>query len=211
MNFEPQYKRLRNKVALITSTSGAGLVTAKRFAAEGADVIVAARPAELAGSVRRDLERVATVIELDVASEQNVARLFTTLGRRHGRLDILFLNAGSVSAFDDAWNLNVRSLWLALKHAMPLLADGAAVIVDTSIVDQPGFEAGLAYGATQGALRSIVRIAARELSGRNVRVNGISLKTSARSSEDVANAATFLASRESSFLTGAELAAGAIA
>ena len=114
-------KRLRNKVALITSTTGAGLATAKRFAAEGAEVIVAGRDAENIESARRELDRLANVVELDSADEQNVARLFATLGRKHGRLDILVLNAGSVAGFDDSWSLNVRGLWLALKHAIPIL------------------------------------------------------------------------------------------
>ena len=110
-------KRLRNKVALITSTSDGALAAAKRFSAEGAEVIV----------IGRD-------VTVDPTDEQNVARLFATLGRKHGRLDILFLNAGSLTA-----------PWLALKHAVPILSDGAAVIVDTSTL------------------------------GRNVRVHGISL------------------------------------
>lgn len=204
-------KRLRNRVALITSTSGAGPAAAKRFAAEGAEVIVTARSAEAVATARRELNGVASVVELDVADEANVAKLFTALGRKHGRLDILFLNAGSVAAFDETWSLNVRGLWLALKHAIPILSEGAAVIVDASIVDQSDFEAASAWGATQGALRSIVRIAARELAGRNVRVNGISLGPSARSADEIASAATFLASRDASFITGAELAAGGVA
>jgi NAD(P)-dependent dehydrogenase (short-subunit alcohol dehydrogenase family) len=138
-------------------------------------------------------------------------RLFEKIGRRHGRLDVLFLQACPVAAFDEMWSLNVRGLWLALKHAIPILSDGAAVIVDTSIANQSGFEAASAYGATQGALRSIVRVAARELAGRNVRVNGISLGPSPRSADEIAGAAAFLASRDSSF-TGAELAmAGGLA
>ena len=196
-------KRLRNKIALITSTTGAGLATAKRFAAEGAEVIVIGR------SPATELDGLARIVDLDTSDEQIVARFFETLGRRHGRLDILFLNAGSSAAFDDDWSLNVRSLWLALKHAIPILSDGAAVIADTSIVSQNGFEAASAFGATQGALRSIVRIAARELAGRNVRVNGISLGASPRSADEVASAAAFLASRDSSRITGAELAGAA--
>ena len=201
-------KRLRNRVALITSTSGAGLAAAKKFAAEGAEVIVIAGSAD--AKMRRELDGFATIVPLDAADETSVGSLFTTLGRKHGRLDILFLNAGAVRAFDETWSANVRGLWLALKHAIPILSEGAAVIVDTSIVDQSGFEAASAWGATQGALRSIVRIAARELAGRNVRVNGISLGASPRSADEVASAAAFLASRDS-LITGAELAAGGIA
>jgi NAD(P)-dependent dehydrogenase (short-subunit alcohol dehydrogenase family) len=201
-------KRLRNRVALITSTGGAGLAAAKKFATEGAEVIVIAGTGD--AKARHELAGVATVIELDAGDEAKVAALFTTLGRKHGRLDILFLNAGSVAAFDEAWSVNVRGLWLALKHATPILSEGAAVIVDTSVVDQSSLEAASAWGATQGALRTIVRIAARDLAGRNVRVNGISLGASARCADEVASAATFLASRDS-FITGAELTVGGLA
>ncbi len=229
-------KRLRNKVALITGgTTGIGLATAKRFAAEGAEVIVTGRNPETLEAARRELGDSVKVVESDASNEQKVARLFETVGRRHGRLDVLFLNAGmakiaplaeaSVADFDEMWNLNVRGLWLALKHAMPILSNGAAVIINTSVGNQKGFEAASAYGATKGALRSIMRIAARELAGRNVRVNAISpgpieesldpfLRDAIShvplgrmgSPDEVASVATFLASRDSSFITGTELA-----
>jgi NAD(P)-dependent dehydrogenase (short-subunit alcohol dehydrogenase family) len=240
-------KRLSNRIALITGgTTGIGLATAKRFAAEGAEVIVTGRNPETLAAARRELGDTVKVVESDAANAQSVARLFQDLERDHGRLDILFLNAGiarfapladaSVADFDDMWNVNVRGLWLAMQHALPLLAEGAAVIVNTSVVNQKGFEAASAYGATKAALRSIVRIAARELAGRNVRVNAISpgpiqtpifgklgmpeaslneFLTNAvthiplgrmGTADEVASAAAFLASRDSSFITGSELA-----
>jgi len=240
-------KRLRNKIALITGgTTGIGLATAKRFASEGAEVIVTGRNPETLETARRELGNTVKVVESDASDEQKVARLFETIGRKHGRLDILFLNAGiarfaplaeaSVTDFDEMWRLNVRGLWLALQHAIPILSDGAAVIVNTSVVNQKGFETASAYGATKAALRSIVRIAASELAGRNIRVNAISpgpietpifgklgmpqetasaylaeLATRVPlgrigSADEVASAAAFLASRDSSFITGTELA-----
>ena len=144
-------KRLRNKIALITGgTTGIGLATAKRFASEGAEVIVTGRNPETLEAARRELGNTVKVVESDASDEQKVARLFETIGRKHGRLDILFLNAGiarfaplaeaSVTDFDEMWRLNVRGLWLALQHAIPILSDGAAVIVNTSVVNQKGFE-----------------------------------------------------------------------
>lgn len=201
-------KRLRNKVALITGgTTGIGLATAKRFAAEGADVVVTGRNPETLEAARKELGDRAKVVESDAADEQKIAKLFETIGRKHGRLDILFLNAGIANAdFDDMWILNVRALWLALKHAIPILSEGAAVIVNTSVAHQQGFEAASAYGATKGALQSIVRVAARELAGRNVRVNAIS-PGPIETPDELASVATFLASRDSSYITGSELAA----
>ena len=240
-------ERLKNKIALITGgTTGIGLATAKRFVAEGAEVIVTGRNPETLEAARRELDGIAKVVESDAADERKVAWLFETIGRKHGRLDILFLNAGiakfaplaeaSLSDFDEMWHLNVRGLWLALQHAIPLLSEGAAVIVNTSVVNQKGFEAASAYSATKAAVRSIVRNAARELAARNVRVNAVSpgpIETPIfgkmgmtpesldeflshatsqiplgriGSADEVASAAAFLASRDSSFITGTELA-----
>jgi NAD(P)-dependent dehydrogenase (short-subunit alcohol dehydrogenase family) len=236
-------KRLNGRIALITGgTTGIGLATAKRFAAEGAEVIVTGRNPDTLEAARRELDGLVKVVESDAADERKVARLFETIARKHGHLDILFLNAGiakvatlaetSLSDFDELWNLNVRGLWLALQHAMPILSDGAAVIVNTSIAGQKGIAGQGAYAATKAALRSIVRTAANELAARNVRVNAISpgpietpilgkmgvadtfrIDVSARvplgrlgSADEVASAAAFLASQDASFITGAELA-----
>ena len=129
-----------------------------------------------------------------------------------------------------------RSRFLALKHALPILAEGAAVIVNTSVADQKGMAGTAAYAATKAALRAIVRTAAGELAGRKVRVNAISpgpietpilgktglagpeleafRKDVARhvplgrfgAAQEVAGAAAFLASPDASFITGTELA-----
>ncbi len=240
-------QRLKNKIALITGgTTGIGLATAKRFAAEGAEVIVTGRNPDTLEAARNELNGSVKVVESDAADERKVAQLFETIRRKHGRLDILFLNAGiarfaplgeaSVSDFDDMWNVNVRGLWLALKYAMPILSEGAAVIINSSIANQKGIEGSSAYSATKAAIRSLVRTAARELAGKNVRVNAISpgpietpifgklgLPPDAfegfrkdaishiplgrfGSADEVASAAAFLASTDASFITGAELA-----
>lgn len=241
------HQRLENKIALITGgTTGIGLATAKRFAAEGAEVIVTGRNLETLEAANQELNGSVKVVESDAADERKVAALFEIIRRKHGRLDILFLNAGiarfaplteaSVSDFDAMWNVNVRGLWLALKHAVPILSEGAAVIVNSSVANQKGIEGSAAYSATQAALRSLVRTAARELAGRNVRVNAISpgpidtpifeklglppdtlddFRTEVTShiplgrfgsADEVASAAAFLASQDASFITGAELA-----
>ncbi len=240
-------QRLNNKIALITGgTTGIGLATAKRFAAEGAEVIVTGRNPDTLESARQELNGSVKVVESDAADQRQVAQLFETIRHEHGRLDILFLNAGiarfaplgaaSVSDFDDMWNVNVRGLWLALKYAMPILSEGAAVIVNSSVANQKGIEGSTAYSATKAAVRSLVRTAASELAGRSVRVNAISpgpietpifgklglppdafesfrMDTISHiplgrfgSADEVASAAAFLASPDASFITGAELA-----
>ena len=167
-------QRLKNKIALITGgTTGIGLATAKRFAEEGAEVIVTGRNPETLEAARQQLNGSIKVVESDADDERKVAKLFETVARKHGRLDILFLNAGiarfapladaTLADFDAMWNLNVRGLWLALKYALPILSEGAAVIINSSIANSKGIEGTTAYSATKAALRSLVRTAAREL------------------------------------------------
>ena len=240
-------RKLENKVALITGgTTGIGLATAKRFAAEGARVVVTGRNRETLEAARKELGDRAEVIESDAGDEKQIAQLFEGLAKTHRRLDVLFLNAGiakfaplaeaSVKDFDAMWTLNVRGPWLALKHALPLLAEGANVIVNTSVVNQKGLAGAAAYAATKAALRAVVRGAATELAARKIRVNAISpgpietpifgklglsknavddfLKDAATriplgrigAAEEVAGAALFLASADASFITGSEIA-----
>lgn len=240
-------RRLESKIALITGgTTGIGLATAKRFAEEGAEVIVTGRNPETLELARRELNGRVQVVESDAADERQIRELFDSIARTHGRLDVLFLNAGiakfaplaeaPLSDFDAMWDVNVRGPWLALKHALPILAEGAAVIVNTSVANQKGMAGTAAYAATKAALRAIVRTAAGELAGRKVRVNAISPgpietpifgKIGLPSQElaafledvpthvplgrfgavqEVASAAAFLASEDASFITGTELA-----
>jgi NAD(P)-dependent dehydrogenase (short-subunit alcohol dehydrogenase family) len=240
-------RRLEGRIALITGgTTGIGLASAKRFAEEGAQVIVTGRNPETLALARRALDGRVQVVESDAGDERQVAELFASIARSHGRLDVLFLNAGiarfaplaeaSVSDFDAMWDVNVRGPWLALKHALPILAEGAAVIINTSVAGQKGMAGTSAYAATKAALRAIVRTAAGELAGRNVRVNAISpgpIETPIfekmglpaqeleafrqdvptrvplgrfGAADEVASAAAFLASKEASFITGTELA-----
>jgi NAD(P)-dependent dehydrogenase (short-subunit alcohol dehydrogenase family) len=240
-------RKLENKVALITGgTTGIGLATAKRFAAEGARVVVTGRNRETLEAARRELGDRAEVVESDAGDERQIAQLFEGLTRSHRRLDVLFLNAGiakfaplaeaSVKDFDAMWTLNVRGPWLALKHALPLLSEGAAVIVNTSVVNQKGLAGAAAYAATKAALRAVVRGAATELAARKIRVNAVSpgpietpifgklglsksaadefLKDAATriplgrigSADEIAGAAVFLASEDASFITGSEIA-----
>jgi len=240
-------RKLENKVALITGgTTGIGLATAKRFAAEGAKVIVTGRNRETLEAARKELGDRAEVIESDAGDEKQIAQLFEGLAKTHRRLDVLFLNAGiakfapladaSVKDFDAMWSVNVRGTWLALKHALPLLTEGATVLVNTSVAGQKGLPNAAAYSSTKGALRALVRGAANELAERKIRVNAISpgpietpifgktglsraqtdefLKGVASqvplrrvgAADEVAGTAVFLASADSSFITGSEIA-----
>jgi NAD(P)-dependent dehydrogenase (short-subunit alcohol dehydrogenase family) len=239
--------RLENKVALITGgTTGIGLATAKRFVAEGAQVLVTGRNPETLEAARRELGGRAEVIQSDAGDEAQIAQLFADLARTHRRLDVLFLNAGIAKLaplsealpadFDAMWAVNVRGTWLALKHALPLLSEGATVLVNTSVSNQKGLPGSAAYAATKAALRGMIRVAAAELAGRKVRINaispgpietpifgkmGFSAEAAARflaripsmvplgrmgSADEIAGTAAFLASDDAAYITGSEIA-----
>jgi NAD(P)-dependent dehydrogenase (short-subunit alcohol dehydrogenase family) len=239
-------KRLENKVAVVTGgTSGIGLAAAKRFLEEGARVIVTGKNQETIRLAEKELPG-ASVISSDAGDEGAIRKLFDHLKATYGRIDVLFLNAGiakfgslsdaPVDEFDLMWRVNVRGPWLALKHAQPLLNDGASVVINTSVVHLKGMIGTSAYGSTKAALRTIVRGIAAELAPRKIRVNAVSpgpidtaifdklgwpqsalddfaqaVKSKLFLSrfgtpEEVANAALFLASDEASFITGVELA-----
>src|SRR5438874_13125513 len=117
--------KLENKIALVTGgTTGIGLATAKQFAKAGATVIVTGRNPETLAAAKKDLGNTAEVVSSDAADPSSIAELFAGIKRKHGRLDVLFLNAGiakfapfsdaSIDDFDRMWNINVRGPWLAL-------------------------------------------------------------------------------------------------
>ncbi len=176
--------KLQDKVALITGgTTGIGLATAKRFAAEGATVVVTGRNPDTLAAAQRELGERAEVVKSDAAKDEDVAELIAGIRAKHGRLDVLFLNAGvalfgpvaeaPVDDFDTMWRVNVRGPWLTLQKAIPLLSEGASVIFNTSAVNTKGVPGASAYSSTKAALRSIVRVSAAELAGNKIRVNSI--------------------------------------
>lgn len=177
-------KLLTQKTALITGgTTGIGLATAQRFIAEGATVIVTGRNPETLAAARDTLDT-PNVWASDAADPDAVADLFGRIRESFGTLDVLFLNAGvaqfaplsdsPTELFDRQFAVNVRGPWLALKHAGPVLADGATVLLNASAVHGKGLPGSTAYAASKAALRSLVRTSAAELAPRGIRVNAIS-------------------------------------
>lgn len=177
--------RLNNKVALITGgTSGIGFSSAKRFIDEGATVILTGTNPETLKAARAELGEKAQVVQSDASKEEDVKNLFEQVVREHGKIDVLFLNAGiarfapweqhSVADFDRQFEINVRGPWLAIKYGIPALNDGASIIATTSAVNQMGLPNASAYSSTKAALLQLVRTAAAELSPRGIRVNAVS-------------------------------------
>ena len=238
--------RLAGKVALVTGgNSGIGLATAKQFVNEGAYVyITGRREAELAAAVKEIGSNVAGV-QGDVSNPADLDRLFAQIQQEKGRLDILFANAGiakyaalgtvTEELFDSIFGINVKGLLFTVQKALPLLPDGASIILNASVVGSKGLPANSVYSATKAAVRSFARTWTSDLKDRRIRVNAISpgaidtpgLSDLLGSSEvgqqrmkmlstviphgrlgvpdEVAKAVVFLASDESRYVTGAEL------
>ncbi len=240
--------RLDNKIAVITGgSSGIGLATARRFIADGAQVIITGRNQEALNEAIAELGTAATSVRGDVANLEDLDRLFTEVGEQFGRIDILFANAGiaplapfeavTEKDFDTLFNVNVRGLFFTVQKALPLLAKGASVILNASVVAQTGFPNTSVYSATKAAVRSLGRTLAAELAPRGIRVNVVSpglTKTPfwgkvglseadvaafgasvveqtplgrAGRPEEIAAVAAFLASDDASYFTGADLVA----
>ncbi|WP_405833874.1 SDR family oxidoreductase [Streptomyces sp. NBC_01176] len=238
--------QLTGKVAIVTGgTTGIGLATAKRFAAEGAQVYVTGRrKAELDAAVQ-DIGSGAVGIQGDIADLADLDRLYAAVEQDGRRIDVLFANAGggefarleevTEEHFDQTFGINVRGLLFTVQKALPLLNEGASVIVPGSTAAASGAEAFGVYAATKAAIRSLARTWANELKGRGIRVNVIvpgpidtpgitGLAPDAEQAgqlkghlagqvplgrlgrtEEVASAVLFLASDQSSFTTGSEL------
>ncbi len=177
--------KLNNKVAVVTGgSSGIGLSTAKRFVADGAQVVITGRDQEALDAAVAELGDRATGIRGDVANLEDLDRLFAQVQTQFGRVDVLFANAGiapfvpfeavTEEHFDSLFNINVRGLFFTVQKALPLLSERASVILNASVAAQSGIPNTSVYSATKAAVRSLGRTLAAELSPRGIRVNVVS-------------------------------------
>jgi len=160
--------KLEGKIALITGgNSGIGLATAKQFVNQGAYVFITGRrDPELAAAVN-EIGKNVTGVQGDVSNLGDLDRLFAQIKREKGRLDIVFANAGvakfapvgkiTEELYDSIFNINVKGLLFTVQKALPLLPDGASIILNASIVGSKGFSANSVYSATKAAVRSFAR------------------------------------------------------
>ena len=166
--------KLEGKIALITGgNSGIGLATAKQFVNEGAYVFITGRrDPELAAAVK-EIGRNVTGVQGDVSNLGDLDRLFAQIKREKGKLDIVFANAGVATYsplgqiteehYDSIFNINVKGLLFTVQKALPLLTDGASIILNASIVASKGFAANSVYSATKAAVRSLARTLTTDL------------------------------------------------
>lgn len=178
-------QRLKDKVALITGgSSGIGLATARLFAAEGALVIVTGRrQAELTTAVSL-LGDNAIGIQGDTSRAADLDHLFARIREVHGRIDVLFANAGvgeflplgaiTEQHFDTTFAVNVKGTLFTVQKALPLMPDGSSIVLNASIVSVKGYPAFSVYSATKAAVRSFARSWAVDLKERKIRVNAVS-------------------------------------
>lgn len=174
--------KLLNKIALVTGgTSGIGLATAKRFAAEGAKVIITGRrEAELNAAVDA-IGHGAKGLRIDSSKLGELDTLFAEIQAKYGQLDVVFANAGGGSMvpmgqitedhFDDTFNRNVKGVLFTVQKSLPLLAKGASVILTGSTAASTGTAAFSVYAATKAAVRSFARNWILDLKDRNIRIN----------------------------------------
>lgn len=238
--------RLKGKTAVITGgNSGIGYATAKLFLEEGAKVIITGRREDAVKEAVRSLGPGAHGIVSDAGKMDNVKSLPKKVSDISATIDILFANAGvalfapfdqtSEQLFDDTFDINFKGVFFAIQGLLPMIPEGASIILNSTILVHSGLETSAAYSASKSAVLSLSKTLAIELAGRNIRVNTISpgpINTPIYSklgmeeeavqqfaagvlakvplkrfgeAQDVANAALFLASPESGFMTGTEI------
>jgi NAD(P)-dependent dehydrogenase (short-subunit alcohol dehydrogenase family) len=238
--------RLDGKVSLVTGgTTGIGLATANALVKEGAHVYITGRRERELTTAVQQIGGNATGVRGDVSTARDLDRLFEQIRDEKGRLDILFANAGiaryaalgniTEELYDSIFNVNVKGVLFTVQKALPLMPDGASIILNASVVGSKGLSSNSVYSATKASIRSFARTWTTDLKHRGIRVNAISpgtidtpglnnLLASGEAGEqrrkmvasaiplgrfgrpdEVAKTVVFLASDESSYIAGAEI------
>ena len=238
--------RFEGKVAVVTGgNSGIGLATARRFQEEGAKVAISGRSRKTLDEAVKTIGNGVLAVQADVSKLEEVDKLYAEVSQKLGKIDVLFVNAGvakfvplaetSESTYDEQFDINIKGAYFTIQKALPLLNDGASIILNTSVADSKGTAGASAYSATKAALRSLARTAAAELAERGIRVNTVApgpivtpifersglpkeaIDEFARGivdqvpmkrfgqPEEVAGVVAFLASGDASYITGVEI------
>ena len=238
--------RLTGKVALVTgANSGIGLAIAKRFSAEGARVFMTGRRQEALDKAVAEVGGDARGIQGDVSNLSDLDRLYATIRDEAGVIDVLVANAGggefaalgdiTEEHFDKTFAINVKGTLFTVQKALPLLKDGASIVLTGSTAAVTGIPAFSVYSASKAAIRNFARSWILDLAPRKIRVNVLAPGSTSTpgwhnlapsndvhegmvssveattplgrlgNPDETASAALFLASDESSFVNGSEL------
>lgn len=237
--------RLNGKRALITGgTSGIGLETARQFLAEGARLAVTGTNADTIELARKELGKDVLFVRGDAGDVGEQKKLALAVGEAFGQLDVVFINAGIAvmrpleqwdeAGFDRSIAVNLKGPFFLLQSLLPILANPASVVLNTSINAHIGMPGSSVYAASKAGLISLARTLSGELIGRGIRVNAVSpgpvstplygklgfsaedLQKTAEAirsqipagrfgePSEIAKAVVFLASDEAAFMVGSE-------
>ena len=238
--------RFNNKVVVVTGgSSGIGLAAAKAFSAEGASVFITGRRQEALDAAIRQIGGRVTAVRGDMADLADIDRLYDVVQQHHAQIDVLFANAGggemvalgaiTEDHYQRTFDTNVKGVLFTVQKALPLLKDGASIVLTSSTTSISGTPALSVYSATKAAVRNFARNWMLDLKDRHIRVNAISpgvtdtagldelfgggaqaqgtkeylagLIPAGRVGEpdEIAKAVLFLASEDASFVNGVEL------
>jgi NAD(P)-dependent dehydrogenase (short-subunit alcohol dehydrogenase family) len=222
-------KKLQGKLAVITGgTTGIGLAAAKLFVKEGAYVFITGRRQKELDEAVQTIGSNVTGVQGDIAKLTDLDRLYEIVANA-GVAEFAPLGKITEEHFDKLFGINVKGTLFTVQKALPLLNDGGSIILNGSVASVKGTPAFGVYGATKAALRSFVRTWTSDLKDRHIRSNVISPGPTDTpvidgqpadaivrivstipmgrmgDANEIAKAALFLASDDSSFVTGIEL------
>jgi NAD(P)-dependent dehydrogenase (short-subunit alcohol dehydrogenase family) len=174
--------KLEGKVAVITGgSSGMALASARRFVEEGAYVFITGRRQEALDEAVKLIGRNVTGVRGDASNLDDLDRLFDTVKREKGKIDVLYASAGmgefvplgeiTEQHFDAAFGLNARGTLFTVQKALPLFNDGGSIFMTGSVASMKGYPGFSVYAASKAVLHAFARGWLNELKGRNIRVN----------------------------------------
>ena len=177
--------RFAGKIVLVTGgSSGLGLATARAFAEEGAEVIIVGRDQAAIDKAVAGIGANVTGYRADLSRVVEIAALMQAVKARHGRLDVLFANAGiarlaaigevTEAMWDEVIQINLKGVYFTVQRALPLMGKGASIVLNASVAADIGAPHASVYAASKAGARSLGRSFAAELVGRGIRVNVVS-------------------------------------